>query len=115
MAALGDVPVCVNFVGDNHIGVEAAVASGEDEEGMERGSPSEEMYMHFANQRTPGAGRRRERLGRRRWGRMETEHFVRIAAAEPPRRGRCADRGAAAAGPVEGASFAHKACTFVVA
>ncbi|CAM0949781.1 unnamed protein product [Alopecurus aequalis] len=85
VAALGDVPVCVNFVGDNHIVVEAASASGGDEqEGMEGGSPPEEMYMHFANRRSPGAGRRRrERLGRRKGGRMEAEHFVRIPDAEP--------------------------------
>lgn len=83
VAALGEVPVCVNFVGDNHIVVEAA--SGEDEEeGMEGGSPPEEMYMHFANRRSPGAGRRRrERHGRRKGGRMEAEHFVRIPDAEP--------------------------------
>ena len=85
MAALGDVPVCVNFVGDNHIVVEAASGpGGDEEEGMEGGSPLEEMYMHFANQRSPGAGRRRrERLGRRKGGRMEAEHFVRIPHAEP--------------------------------
>ncbi|KAI4992072.1 hypothetical protein ZWY2020_041935 [Hordeum vulgare] len=83
VAALGEVPVCVNFVGDNHIVVEAA--SGEDEEeGMEGGSPPEEIYMHFANRRSPGAGRRRrERQGRRKGGRMEPEHFVRIPDAEP--------------------------------
>lgn len=82
VAALGEVPVSVNFVGDNHIVVEAA--SGGDEEEMEGGSPPEEMYMHFANRRSPGSGRRRrERLGRRKGGRMEAEHFVRIPDAEP--------------------------------
>ncbi|KAM0900375.1 hypothetical protein ACQ4PT_020683 [Festuca glaucescens] len=83
VATLGEVPVCVNFVGDNHIVVEAA--SGEDEEEeMQGGSPPEEMYMHFANRRSPGAGRRRrERLGRRKGGRMEAQHFVRIPDAEP--------------------------------
>ncbi|VAI28813.1 unnamed protein product [Triticum turgidum subsp. durum] len=51
---------------------------------MEGGSPPEEMYMHFANRRSPGAGRRRrERHGRRKGGRMEPEHFVRIPDAEP--------------------------------
>ncbi|KAF0888257.1 hypothetical protein E2562_013705 [Oryza meyeriana var. granulata] len=85
VAAMGDVPVCVNFVGNNHIVVEATEASGDDEdEAMEGGSPPEVMYMHFANRRSPGAGRkRRSKQGRRRGRVMEAEHFVRITDAEP--------------------------------
>ncbi|KAK8458387.1 hypothetical protein SEVIR_3G368700v4 [Setaria viridis] len=83
-AAAGDVPVCVNFVGNNHIVVEAAAAAGEDEEvEMVSGSPPEEMYAHFANRRSPGAGRRRRAKHGRRGAFMEPEHFVRIADAEP--------------------------------
>jgi hypothetical protein len=83
-AAAGDVPVCVNFVGNNHIVVEAA-AAGEDEEEVEMvsGSPPEEMYAHFANRRSPGSGRRKRGKHGRRGGFMEPEHFVRIADAEP--------------------------------
>uniref|UniRef100_J3NDQ1 Uncharacterized protein n=2 Tax=Oryza brachyantha TaxID=4533 RepID=J3NDQ1_ORYBR len=82
---MGDVPVCVNFVGNNHIVVEASASSGDDEdEAIEGGSPPEVMYMHFANRRSPGAGRkRRSKQGRRRGRVMEAEHFVRIADAEP--------------------------------
>uniref|UniRef100_A0A0D3HUY3 Uncharacterized protein n=1 Tax=Oryza barthii TaxID=65489 RepID=A0A0D3HUY3_9ORYZ len=87
VAAMGDVPVSVNFVGNNHIVVEAAAASSgddDDEAAMEGGSPPEVMYMHFANRRSPGAGRkRRSKQGRRRGRAMEAEHFVRIADAEP--------------------------------
>ncbi|KAL5205709.1 hypothetical protein ABZP36_033918 [Zizania latifolia] len=84
VAAMGDVPVCVNFVGNSHIVVEATAASWEDEDDdLERGSPPEEMYMHFANRRSPGAGRKRSKQGRRRGRVMEAEHFVRIADAEP--------------------------------
>ncbi|XP_062201929.1 F-box protein At3g12350-like [Phragmites australis] len=82
VAAIGDVPVCVNFVGNNHIVVEAAAAEDEGEE-MVSGSPPEEIYAHFANRRSPGAGRRRRGRQGRRWGGMEAEHFVRIADAEP--------------------------------
>uniref|UniRef100_A0A0D9XZR8 F-box domain-containing protein n=1 Tax=Leersia perrieri TaxID=77586 RepID=A0A0D9XZR8_9ORYZ len=86
-AAVGeDGPVCVNFVGNNHIVVEpAAASSGEDDdEALERGSPPEVVYMHFANRRSPGAGsRKRSKQGRRRGRGMEAEHFVRIADAEP--------------------------------
>ncbi|KAJ1265516.1 hypothetical protein BS78_08G081900 [Paspalum vaginatum] len=100
VAAAGDLPVCVNFVGSNHIVVEAA--AGEDEEvEMVSGSPPEEMYAHFANRRSPGAGRRR-RGGKqgRRGGGMEAQHFVRIANAEPTKarplqglwKGICEDR-----------------------
>ncbi|XP_025819475.1 early nodulin-20-like isoform X2 [Panicum hallii] len=42
VAAIGDVPVCVNFVGNNHIVVEQAPA-GEDEMEIVSGSPPEEM------------------------------------------------------------------------
>ncbi|CAN6329209.1 unnamed protein product [Urochloa humidicola] len=99
-AAAGDVPVCVNFVGNNHIVVEAA-AVGEDEEvEMVSGSPPEEMYAHFANRRSPGAGRKRRGKHGRRGGFMEPEHFVRIADAEPTKarplqglwKGICEDR-----------------------
>lgn len=87
VAAMGDVPVSVNFVGNNHIVVEAAAASSgddDDEAAMEGGSPPEVMYMHFANRRSTGAGRkRRSKQGRRRGRAMEAEHFVRIADAEP--------------------------------
>ncbi|KAG8093201.1 hypothetical protein GUJ93_ZPchr0012g20641 [Zizania palustris] len=85
VATMGDVPVCVNFVGNNHIVVDAVAPSGEDEdEALEGGSPPEELYMHFANRRSPGAGRkRRSKQGRRRGRAMEAEHFVRIADAEP--------------------------------
>ncbi|CAN6351845.1 unnamed protein product [Urochloa humidicola] len=83
-AAAGGVPVCINFVGNNHIVVEAAAVMGEDEEvEMVSGSPPEEMYAHFANRRSPGAGRRRRGKHGRRGGFMEPEHFVRIADAEP--------------------------------
>lgn len=85
VAALGDVPVSVNFVGNNHIVVEA-LAAGEDEEvEMVSGSPPEEMYAHFANRRSPGAGRRRRGKNGRRGGLMEPEHFIRIADPEPTR------------------------------
>ncbi|CAN6334144.1 unnamed protein product [Urochloa humidicola] len=99
-AAAGDIPVSVNFVGNNHIVVEAA-AMGEDEEvEMVSGSPPEEMYAHFANRRSPGAGRRRRGKHGRRGGFMEPEHFVRIADAEPTKarplqglwKGICEDR-----------------------
>ncbi|WVZ90361.1 hypothetical protein U9M48_036669 [Paspalum notatum var. saurae] len=86
VAAAGDMPVCVNFVGGNHIVVEAAAAAagGEDEEvEMVSGSPPEEVYAHFANRRSPGAGRRRRGKQGRRGGGMEAQHFVRIADAEP--------------------------------
>ncbi|TVU50062.1 hypothetical protein EJB05_01417, partial [Eragrostis curvula] len=86
VASFGDVPVCVNFVGNNHIVVEAAASasSGEEEEvEMVSGSPPEEMYAHFANRRSPGAGRRRRGRQGKRGGGMEPEHFVRIADAEP--------------------------------
>lgn len=67
--------------------VEAAAASSgddDDEAAMEGGSPPEVMYMHFANRRSTGAGRkRRSKQGRRRGRAMEAEHFVRIADAEP--------------------------------
>jgi hypothetical protein len=81
-APAADVPVCVNFVGNNHIVVEA---TGEDEEEVEMvsGSPPEEMYAHFANRRSPGSGRRKRGKHGRRGGFMEPEHFVRIADAEP--------------------------------
>uniref|UniRef100_A0A0E0MMW0 F-box domain-containing protein n=1 Tax=Oryza punctata TaxID=4537 RepID=A0A0E0MMW0_ORYPU len=86
VAAMGDVPVCVNFVGNNHIVVETTVVSGDDDDeaALEGSSPPEVMYMHFANRRSPGAGRkRRSKQGRRRGRAMEAEHFVRIADAEP--------------------------------
>uniref|UniRef100_K3ZGP4 Uncharacterized protein n=1 Tax=Setaria italica TaxID=4555 RepID=K3ZGP4_SETIT len=50
---------------------------------MVSGSPPEEMYAHFANRRSPGAGRRRRAKHGRRGAFMEPEHFVRIADAEP--------------------------------
>lgn len=82
VAVVGEVSVCVNFVGNNHIVVEAVV--GEDEEfEMVSGSPPEEIYAHFANRRSPGAGRRRRGKQGRRGGGMEAEHFVRIADTEP--------------------------------
>lgn len=57
---------------------------GEDEEfEMVSGSPPEEIYAHFANRRSPGAGRRRRGKQGRRGGGMEAEHFVRIADTEP--------------------------------
>ncbi|KAL6842181.1 hypothetical protein ACP4OV_028160 [Aristida adscensionis] len=84
VAAAGDVPVCVNFVGNNHIVVEPIAAAGEDDDvEMASGSPPEEIYAHFANRRSPGAGRRRRGRQGRRGGWMEAEHFVRIADAEP--------------------------------
>ncbi|KAL6622758.1 hypothetical protein ACP70R_032637 [Stipagrostis hirtigluma subsp. patula] len=101
VAAIGDVPVCVNFVGNNHIVVEAATAAGEDEDvEMVSGSPPEEIYAHFANRRSAGAGRRRRGRQGRRAGGMEAEHFVRIADAEPTKlrplqgvwKGICEDR-----------------------
>ncbi|WVZ90362.1 hypothetical protein U9M48_036669 [Paspalum notatum var. saurae] len=103
VAAAGDMPVCVNFVGGNHIVVEAAAAAagGEDEEvEMVSGSPPEEVYAHFANRRSPGAGRRRRGKQGRRGGGMEAQHFVRIADAEPTKarplqglwKGICEDR-----------------------
>ncbi|KAF8783974.1 hypothetical protein HU200_000066 [Digitaria exilis] len=84
VAAVGDVPVSVNFVGNNHIVVEA-LAAGEDDEEVEMvsGSPPEEMYAHFANRRSPGSGRRRRGKNGRKGGLMEPEHFVRIADPEP--------------------------------
>jgi hypothetical protein len=83
MAVVGEVPVCINFVGNNHIVVEAAAAVGEDEEvEMVSGSPPKEMYVHFANRRSPRAGRRRRGKQGRRGGGMEAEHFVRIADTE---------------------------------
>ncbi|CAL5093383.1 unnamed protein product [Urochloa decumbens] len=82
-AAAGDVPVCVNFVGNNHIVVEVAVMGEDEEVEMVSGSPPEEMYAHFANRRSPGAGRRKRGKHGRRGGFMEPEHFVRIADAEP--------------------------------
>nr|CAB3466020.1 unnamed protein product [Digitaria exilis] len=85
-AAVGDVPVSVNFVGNNHIVVEALAAAEDDEEvEMVSGSPPEEMYAHFANRRSPGSGRRRRGKNGRRGGLMEPEHFVRIADPEPTR------------------------------
>ncbi|KAG2629594.1 hypothetical protein PVAP13_3KG463301 [Panicum virgatum] len=85
VAALGGAPVCVNFVGSNHIVVEPAAAGEDDEIEVVSGSPPEEMYAHFANRRSPGSGRRRRgKHGRRGGGGlMEAEHFVRIADAEP--------------------------------
>ncbi|XP_062203905.1 F-box protein At3g12350-like [Phragmites australis] len=99
VAAIGDMPVCVNFVGNNHIVVEAAAVNVEGEE-MVSGSPPEEIYAHFANRRSPGAGRRRRGRQGRRGGGMEAEHFVRIADAEPTKarplqglwKGICEDR-----------------------
>jgi hypothetical protein len=85
VAELGDVPVCVNFVGNNHIVVEPAAAGEDDEIEVVSGSPPEEMYAHFANRRSPGSGRRRRGKHGRRGGLMEAEHFVRIADAEPTR------------------------------
>ncbi|PWZ18404.1 F-box protein [Zea mays] len=99
VAVVGEVSVCVNFVGNNHIVVEAVV--GEDEEfEMVSGSPPEEIYAHFANRRSPGAGRRRRGKQGRRGGGMEAEHFVRIADTEPTKarplqglwKGICEDR-----------------------
>ncbi|PAN21143.1 hypothetical protein PAHAL_3G444900 [Panicum hallii] len=100
VAELGDVPVCVNFVGNNHIVVEPAAAGEDDEIEVVSGSPPEEMYAHFANRRSPGSGRRRRGKHGRRGGLMEAEHFVRIADAEPTRarplqglwKGICEDR-----------------------
>ncbi|GJM95574.1 hypothetical protein PR202_ga12332 [Eleusine coracana subsp. coracana] len=84
VASIGDVPVCLNFLGNNHIVVEAAANSGEEEEvEMVSGSPPEEMYAHFANRRSPGAGRRKKGRHGKRFGVMEPEHFVRITDVEP--------------------------------
>jgi hypothetical protein len=86
-SAVGDVPVCVNFLGNSHVVVEAAAGGEEEvvEAEMVSGSPPEEMYAHFANRRSPGAGGRRRRKGRqgKRFCAMEPEHFVRIPDAEP--------------------------------
>ncbi|KXG23560.1 F-box protein At3g12350 isoform X1 [Sorghum bicolor] len=100
VAVVGEVPVCVNFVGNNHIVVEAAAAGEDEEVEMVSGSPPEEMYAHFANRRSPGAGRRRRGKQGKRGGGMEAEHFVRIADTEPTKarplqglwKGICEDR-----------------------
>jgi hypothetical protein len=83
VASVGDVPVCVNFVGNNHIVVEAAVGGEEEDVEMVSGSPPEEMYTRFANRLSPGAGRRRRGRQGKRGGWMEPEHFARIADTEP--------------------------------